>query len=520
MTDESTFCPPRSPDAGSSRVRPAWPPARRWRRTCRPASAKPSPAAWANPSQFDLSQVKHVVLLMQENRSFDHYFGTLPGVRGFGDRHAMRLANGRSVFQQPDPANPDGYLLPYHLDTSKSAPRPSPHSATPGRSSTTRGPTAPWTAGCARTSRRTATQRSVHHGVLRGADIPFQYALANAFTICDNYFCSVLGPTHPNRYMWMTGTVDPTAVRRSRPRQQRAERHVLLDHVRRAAPGRRRLVEVLPAGGQLRHERARVLRPVHRRLTVIEPVPERVRRQHALQRAPASDPTMAFEEDCANGTLPTVSWLFPTSVASEHPSYLPAAGAQFVASKIEALAANEDLWNSTVFILNYDENDGFFDHVPPITPPKGTADEFTSLKSPGGTPGGGLDHRIGFPGAGDRHLAVDRRRQRLLRPARPHVVLRFLERVTGVTEPNISDWRRATFSDFPPRSIIARAGAIDPRRHGLGHRSRAGLPEAAIDPAPAGLPRGDPDPTAVAGRAAAALRTERPLPVRSRSASR
>jgi phospholipase C len=72
----------------------------------------------------------------------------------------------------------------------------------------------------------------------------------------------------------------------------------------------------------------------------------------------ASDPTMAFEEDCANGTLPAVSWLFPTSVASEHPSYLPAAGAQFVASKIEALTANQDLWNSTVLILNYDENDG------------------------------------------------------------------------------------------------------------------------------------------------------------------
>ena len=99
---------------------------------------------------------------------------------------------------------------------------------------------------------------------------------------------------------------------------------------------------------------------------------------------------MAFEEDCANGTLPTVSWLFPTSVASEHPSFLPAAGAQFVASKIEALAANEDLWNSTVFILNYDENDGFFDHVPPITPPSGTADEFVSLNSPAATPGGGL----------------------------------------------------------------------------------------------------------------------------------
>ena len=65
---------------------------------------------------------------------------------------------------------------------------------------------------------------------------------------------------------------------------------------------------------------------------------------------------MAFEEDCANGTLPEGELALPDQRRlSEHPSYLPAAGAQFVASKIEALAANEDLWNSTVFILDYDD---------------------------------------------------------------------------------------------------------------------------------------------------------------------
>ncbi len=157
---------------------------------------------------------------------------------------------------------------------------------------------------------------------------------------------------------------------------------------------------------------------------------------------------MAFEEDCANGTLPTVSWLFPTSVASEHPSFLPAAGAQFVASKIEALAANEDLWNSTVFILNYDENDGFFDHVPPITPPKGTADEFTALNSPGGTPGGGLNLGSGFrvpamvisPWTVGGNVCSD--------PLDHTSVLRFVERVTGIAAPNISAWRRSTFGDF------------------------------------------------------------------------
>src|ERR1700722_14832109 len=73
-----------------------------------------------------LSDIKHVVVLMQENRSFDHYFGTLAGVRGFADPNALTLSTGKSVFYQPAPttptvtggySNPDGYLLPWHLDT-------------------------------------------------------------------------------------------------------------------------------------------------------------------------------------------------------------------------------------------------------------------------------------------------------------------------------------------------------------------------------------------------------------------
>src|SRR3546814_9939482 len=64
-----------------------------------------------------LKDIRHVVLLMQENRSFDHYFGMLSGVRGFGDSDPQMLSTGKNVFHQPDPANRDGYLLPFHLDT-------------------------------------------------------------------------------------------------------------------------------------------------------------------------------------------------------------------------------------------------------------------------------------------------------------------------------------------------------------------------------------------------------------------
>ena len=75
---------------------------------------------------------------MQENRSFDHYFGTLGGVTGFGDPNALVQSNGRSIFYQPDPQNPDGYLLPWHLDTKHTSSQAIPRRRTPGRSSTRR----------------------------------------------------------------------------------------------------------------------------------------------------------------------------------------------------------------------------------------------------------------------------------------------------------------------------------------------------------------------------------------------
>jgi phospholipase C len=406
--------------------------------------------AAANPSHFDLSQVKHVVLLMQENRSFDHYFGTLAGVRGFGDPRALRLPSGRSVFQQPDPDNPDAYLLPYHLDTSTSAAQAIPslsHAWQIQHDSWSNGAMDGWLR--CHIASDSDTSGPFTMGYYEAADIPFQYALAEAFTICDNYFCSVLGPTHPNRYMWMTGTVDPTG---------QFGGPALDNNAPNGTYSWTTYAERLQSAGvswkcyqQADNYGTNVLEFFSQ---FIDAPTSSSLYQSAFgvstlfNGQPASDPTMAFEEDCANGTLPTVSWLFPTSVASEHPSFLPAAGAQFVASKIEALAANEDLWNSTVFILDYDENDGFFDHVPPITPPKGTQDEFVSLNSPGGTPGGGLNIGSGFrvpaivisPWTVGGYVSSE--------PLDHTSCLRFLERVTGVTEPNISDWRRATFGDF------------------------------------------------------------------------
>src|ERR1700744_5389300 len=61
-----------------------------------------------------IADVEHIVFMMQENRSFDHYFGTLRGVRGYGDPRTIALPNGNPVWYQPDPTNPNGYVLPFH----------------------------------------------------------------------------------------------------------------------------------------------------------------------------------------------------------------------------------------------------------------------------------------------------------------------------------------------------------------------------------------------------------------------
>ena len=173
---------------------------------------------------------------------------------------------------------------------------------------------------------------------------------------------------------------------------------------------------------------------------------------------PASNSEMGFEEDCANGVLPDVSFIGSKSGYDEHPAAIPAAGAQFLATKLEALASNEELWNTTVFIINYDENDGFFDHVVPPTPNHAEyPEEFVTLASPAGTPGGGLPIGAGFrvPAFVISPWTVG---GQIFSDVSDHTSgLRLIEAVAAagglsgkgpVTFPNVSRWRRKTFSDW------------------------------------------------------------------------
>jgi phospholipase C len=159
--------------------------------------------------------------------------------------------------------------------------------------------------------------------------------------------------------------------------------------------------------------------------------------QLALRGLPDADEDR-FAHDVRHDRLPTVSWLMPSAVGCEHPNYMPAAGADFIARRLNELAANPDVWAKTVFILNYDENDGLFDHVAPPVPPAGTPHEFVGDVPIGA--GFRVPCIIISPWTAGGWVSSQ--------PFDHTSTLQFLERITGVREPNISDWRRRTFGDL------------------------------------------------------------------------
>jgi len=393
------------------------------------------------PSHRRLADIKHVVLLMQENRSFDHYYGTLSGVRGFSDTHAARLPNGRPVFYQPDPSNPDGFLLPYRLNTLNTAAAAVPslsHDWGPQHSALDGGKMDNWVP--AHIAADGAANGPYTMGYYTRQDIPFQFALADAFTVFDNYFCSVIGPTGPNRDMWLSGTIDPNGLAGG-------------PSLTTSGPDAEFTWTTYPE----RLEAAGVSWKFYHEANTATGLPTL---QHFTQyfdaqagdplfdKAMANSPVGSFEYDVANDQLPTVSWLLPPAGFDEHPNASPAAGATYVAAKIDALAANPDVWAKTVFILSYDENDGFFDHVIPPIPPPGTPDEYVTLTSKTGTVGDDLPVGLGYrvpciivsPWTVGGFVCTEQS---------DHTSqLRFLEHITGVTETNISQWRRDNVGDL------------------------------------------------------------------------
>ncbi|SEG46344.1 phospholipase C [Actinacidiphila yanglinensis] len=438
-----------------------------------------------------LSDIKHVVLLMQENRSFDHYFGTLSGVRGFSDPQAATLPNGDSVFKQPDPSSSAGYMLPYHLPTLTTNAQ-----AIPSTSHAWEVQHAAWNNGAMDSwlpAHRAAdgnTNGPYTMGYYTREDIPFQFALAENFTILDNYHCSVMGPTHPNRYMWMSGTIDPNGLAGGPALDNGAPANT---YSWTTYPER-----LLQAGVSFKFYHSNAdgtgTDQIHHMKQYMALSPD----SQLYQQTVATSPIGQFQYDALNDKLPTVSWMFPPGGLDEHPANLPAAGANFVASIVDAIAANPDVWAKTVFILSYDENDGLFDHVVPPTPPAGTPDEIVSKNSVTGVKGANLPVGLGFRvpcivvspwtvGGWVSSEVSDHTSQ-----------LRFLEKITGVKETNISAWRRQNVGDLTSAFRFSDAKKKFPAlpdtngQYNLAQYEVSQLPKPATPPATQTMPRQEP----------------------------
>ena len=375
-------------------------------------------------SGSSINDIEHIVILMQENRSFDHYYGTMPGVRGFSDPSAITLPSGNPVYYQPDPSHAQGYLLPFYYDPSRTSAQ-----ATPGTDHSWPTQHQAWDNG--KMDQWIAAKGPYTMGYFKQQDIPFHWALAESFTICDNYHCSVLGPTNPNRlYMW-TGMIDPNGT------------------------GGGPIIDNTPAFNNIilswttypeRLEAAGISWKIYQEednyddnaLAWFKQFGYAPTSSPLWQRGMYKGPAGAFESDARSGRLPQVSWLVAPTAQTEHPDYFPAAGAEYIAQKLDAIASNPDLWAKTAFILCYDENDGMFDHVPPPVAPTGTPDEFvnglniglgfrtpTTIVSPW-TAGGFVCSEVFDHGS----------------------LIRFIEARFGVFEPNISAWRRQTCGDL------------------------------------------------------------------------
>lgn len=411
---------------------------------------------------------EHVVILMQENRSFDHCYGALRGVRGFNDPRAVTLPDGNPVWLQSNKAGET--YAPFRLnirDTKATWMSSLPHSWVDQTDARNGGKHDGWL-DSKRSGNRSFAPMPLTLGYYDRQDLPFYYALADAFTVCDQNFCSSLTGTTPNRLHLWTGTIRerPSIEAKANVRNEdvdygaeaswktfperleeagvswriyqnelsvasglKGEADAWLAnftdnsiewfrqyHVRFAASHRRYVAEreqslpgeiaaleaqltdatrdkklaaakaeliavrqererytdenfaKLPAFERSLHERAfttNVGDPAYRQLATLTYRDGDTERR---MQVPKGDTLHRFREDVRTGKLPTVSWIVAPENFSDHPG-APWYGAWYLSECLDILTKNPEVWRKTIFVLCYDENDGYFDHVPPFVPP-------------------------------------------------------------------------------------------------------------------------------------------------------
>jgi phospholipase C len=432
-----------------------------------PSSIRKAMALPANNATGSIMDVEHVVIHMQENRSFDHYFGTLNGVRGFGDPHPVRLPGGASVWKQPSKEHADGFVLPYHGDTKNTQALTVDGSGQSHHDNLTilnNGAFDQW--GHSKELRK----RMVY---FNAQDLHYYYALASAFTVCDQYFCSTLTQTYPNRLHMFAGCNgggkvggDPIMTNAGEDQTPTSD---MADDKPFDVYTYKTYAEQLQEAGitwkvyqeydNFQDNLLPLFQPFRNMQDKNSPLYQRGRSwvsEHDpdpanRKRSDGEQLVAAFRKDLAQGTLPQVSWIVTAADLSEHPDHVPVRGENITAQLVEALADHPKMFAKTVFILIYDETGGMFDHVPPPAPPRDHNDGYSTVSTEGefkhytdGAQPIGLGMRtptiIVSPWSRGGWVCSE---------VFDHVsTLKFLEARFNVYAENISDWRRSISGDL------------------------------------------------------------------------
>ncbi|WP_249009491.1 phospholipase C [Conexibacter sp. DBS9H8] len=457
-------------------------------------------AASVRPYGSDLEAVEHIVFLMMENRSYDHYFGSYEQGRGFDDHPRDALG----VFAQAYPNAPAGLfpadtLLPFHLNSSDGfeCTDDLTHDWGPMHLCWNGGKMDSWVK-VHTSSAYEGPRGAMTMGYYTRADLPFYYALADHFTLLDAYHASILGPTHPNRIMANTGTIDPAGGQGGPITDTNFTPDVVwnctwptMQEVLEDAgvswkvynPSNSGLAGTKYAGlSQFPTWDPALYDPIANPevMTATDQILPyftafRNRLSPLYAKAFGQFFPSDFVADVSAGTLPSVSWIIPPLGFDEHPSSSPDNGMWFTSLVLDALVANPAVWSKTAVFLMYDENDGWFDHVAPPTAPPGTPGEYLTATAPKvGDPDPGTLGITGPLGLGVRvpglMISPFSRGGRVATELFDHTSqLKLIAARFGVEVPNVSAWRSELVGDLTSTMFHSRTDETWP----------AGLPATA-----------------------------------------
>ncbi|MEV8019092.1 phosphocholine-specific phospholipase C [Streptomyces sp. NPDC086554] len=404
-----------------------------------------------------IEDVEHIVVLMQENRSFDHYFGTMKGVRGFGDPRPVTLPSGKPVWNQSGGGKE---TLPFHPDAENLGMQfiaGLDHDWAGGHSAFSNGKYDNWIAA--------KSERSMAY--LTREDIPFHYALADAFTVCDDYHCSFIGATDPNRYYMLSGHVgnDGKGGGPVLGNQELGyDWTTYAERLEQAGVSWKVYQDIgdgLDAAGKWGWiddayrgnygDNSLLYFNKYRNAKPGDPLYDKARTGTNVKAGDGYFDVLTA--DVLADRLPKISWIAAPEAFTEHPNFPTNYGAWYIAQVLDALTSNPEVWAKTALFITYDENDGYFDHIVPPYVPSSADQGLSTVDTTLDYFPGNAQYAAGHYGLGQRVPMIVASPWSTGGFVNSEVfdhtsILQFMEKRFGVKEPNISPWRRAICGDL------------------------------------------------------------------------